>query len=188
MADILFEEERVISHSFELPRLQDFCGGRHCAHQCLSHFELNEPLLKSAHGNRLWPDPVIGSISHSKFLSGAVVMPKGDYRAVGLDVETIGRVDRELWSLFFIPEEIDWLLSKPPQYQCFFATLFFSFKEAFFKMQFSITKTFAEFDDCSISYSSGKVIIQPLNQFLNIGGIHTHYAEHQTSVIAMVYC
>ncbi len=187
-SEILYEVERSIAHSFEQTRLQDFCGGRYCAHQCLSEFDLSEPILKTEHGEPLWPDGVVGSISHSKFLSGAVVMPKSEYKAVGLDIETIGRVELELWSLFFTPNEIDWLRSKPPQYQSFYATLFFSIKEAYFKMQFSITQRFVDFQDCMVTYDAGQVSVIEKVDFVGLPALQTAYSEYQDSVIAMVYC
>lgn len=187
-ADILFTGERQIADSFEQMRMQDFCVGRYCAHQCLTDFNRSEAVLKTEHGEPIWPKGLIGSISHSKLLSGAVVMPEKDYKALGLDIEAIGRVSVDLWPLFFTEDEIDWLQSRPYPYQSFFATLFFSFKEAFYKMQFSITKSFVDYHQCIISYNSGEVSINSLVDFPAMDSIKTIYSEQESSIISMVYC
>ena len=188
MANILLEGERQIADSYEEVRMQDFCGGRYCAHQCLTNFNVSEAILRTEYGEPIWPDGFIGSISHSKFLSGAIVMPETGFRAVGLDIETIGRVSQNLWPLFFTTGEIDWLQSKPYQYQCFFATLFFSFKEAFYKMQFPITQSFVDYHQCIITYDSGAIHINSLIDISILSDLKTGYSEQGTSVIAMVYC
>jgi len=148
--EVLYPEELIYSNKYETKRLNEFCTGRYCAHQSLKYLQKNGPVKKLPTGAPLWPQHIIGSISHSQKLTGAITTTTKNYKSIGLDIETIGRIDPELWELLFTPNEITFLKQQPNNKHHFLSTLFFSLKEAFYKMQFPITQTFIDFQDCEI--------------------------------------
>ena len=75
---------------------------------------------------------------------GAVVALKEHVAAIGLDIETSGRVSPEMWDLIFHKNEQDLIRNKQGD-GIDWATLMFSFKESFYKMQYPLTGQFLDF-------------------------------------------
>ena len=145
---LLFAGEAPSQGAAVPKRIQEFAGGRLCARRALAEFGINDYPLRINH-DRLprWPAPVIGSISHTVGLCGAVIARRSQFRAIGLDIETVADVTPEIWPFICSPEDRALLdsLSKPDQDRC--AALIFSAKEAFYKCQYAVTQQWLEFDD-----------------------------------------
>jgi 4'-phosphopantetheinyl transferase EntD len=123
----------------------DFIRGRTCAKMALKKmgFPIAQlELLSEPDGQVSWPEGVVGSISHSKGLAGAIVGWKKDFQSLGIDIELRNRVQPEIWNRLFTKFEQDYLLQFPVEIQSEKATEIFSLKEAFYKFQWPITKTF----------------------------------------------
>jgi 4'-phosphopantetheinyl transferase EntD len=99
-------------------------------------------LLSELDGQVSWPEGVVGSISHSKGLAGAIVGWKKDFQSLGIDIELRNRVQPEIWNRLFTEFEQEYLLQLPVEIQSEKATEIFSLKEAFYKFQWPITKIF----------------------------------------------
>ena len=70
-------------------RRAHFSAGRACAHAALAAIGRDvEALLRTVDGAPLWPDAVVGSISHCPEAAVAIVADAGHWRALGIDVET----------------------------------------------------------------------------------------------------
>lgn len=148
---LLFAGEAPAQVAAVPKRIQEFAGGRLCARRALSEFGIVDYPLRINHDRRPhWPAPVIGSISHTAGLSGAVIARRSQFRAVGLDIETVADVTPEIWPFICSPEDRALLdsLSKPEQDRC--AALIFSAKEAFYKCQYAVTQQWLEFDDVTL--------------------------------------
>lgn len=123
----------------------DFIRGRTCGKMALKKMGFpiaNVELLSEPDGQVSWPEGVVGSISHSKGLAGAIVGWKKDFQSLGLDIELRNRVQPEIWDRLFTEFEQEVLLQFPMELQSEKATEIFSLKEAFYKFQWPITKTF----------------------------------------------
>jgi len=95
----------------------------------------------------LLPGHITASLSHSKHLCGAIAAPKDRYASIGLDIETNGRVSKGMWHLLFSDAEAAYLNDLSDDRQQQVTTIFFSMKEAFYKMQYPLTNTFLDFHD-----------------------------------------
>jgi 4'-phosphopantetheinyl transferase EntD len=136
-------------------RIQDFAGGRACAHRALRELDIHDfSLLSGPQREPLWPTAVIGSITHTYGYAAAVVARQHDLRSVGLDCEVIDSVDEDLWSRICTPTEIERLAQLPPAERGRQAALIFAAKEAFYKCQFPLTREWVGFED---------VVIEPLD-------------------------
>lgn len=110
-------------------RRQDFAAGRACAHAALAQMGRDEgPIKKGEDGRPLWPDGIVGSITHTGGYAAALVGLASDFRGVGLDAEQVGRVTPDLWPRLFDAAERDGLARLPDPLGA--ATLLFSAKEA----------------------------------------------------------
>ncbi len=160
----LYDEEIALCNQYEATRQLDFNRGRYCAHQCLGHFGKHQAILKDEDGVPLWPSEIKGSISHSFGLAGAVVALEKEIVAVGLDIERIGRIDRDLWNVLFTEKEIEYLNQHSFNDQRQLSTLIFSVKEAYFKMQYPVTRKGMEFDDLEIEMNGNEVKINTMGE------------------------
>jgi len=149
-------------------RRTDFSTGRYCARQALKLFVNSEPeILQGKSREPLWPDGIVGSISHSNKLVGAVVALQKDVTAIGLDIETIGGVKPDMWNMIFHDEEQELIYSKQGETDIW-ATLLFSLKETFYKMQYPVTGLFLDFLDISILEIEDRLCFKVKNSSVNL--------------------
>ncbi len=148
--DMLYDEERkLISHAGQ-KRQGEFAAGRLCAMNALEGLGINgSPILMDAKGAPIWPDGVIGSISHAKGCCAAVVALKEGENSLGLDIEELERVKEDIWNYTFLPEEIDWLRLQSDE-SSKWASVLFGAKEAFYKAQYPLTQSWLGFKDVVI--------------------------------------
>jgi len=115
-------------------RRREFALGRACARSALAAMGVEAgPILRGTDGAPLWPDGVVGSISHTEGYACAVVGPSSRFTAMGVDVEPIGGVGDELLPRLFDDTERARLMAMSAQKRRIAATLGFSAKEACFK-------------------------------------------------------
>lgn len=136
-------------------RAQEFAAGRLCARRLLSEFGIEDFPLKAAKDRQpLWPDSLVGSITHTAGFCAAVAARKNQTRALGIDSELAASVREELWRWICTPDETSWLRTLPPAEQSAAATLIFSAKEAFYKCQFPLVQERLVFHDASVDVGS----------------------------------
>lgn len=131
-------------------RKEEFMLGRLCA--CLAYQKFSgELLLELPIGkNRepLFPNSVVGSISHTKEWVGAVVADSSCLIGVGIDFEKMGRAKAELSR--YITTDKD-LKSVEGFNQDELLTLIFSAKESLYKALYPNVKKFFGFDSAAVT-------------------------------------
>lgn len=151
-------------------RIQEFTAGRLCARRAMAEFGFTDrPLHMHSDRRPQWPQPIIGSISHTSGMCGAVVAKKRQFRAIGLDMEIVGNVTAEIWPTICSPEEIAWLATLPEPEQARCAAIIFSAKESFYKCQYNVTQQWLEYDDVTLNLSfsdvsAGYFALRPLRR------------------------
>ena len=146
----LFEAEREHAIGFAEKRLTEFLTGRHCAREALKSLGVAACDIPVGEGRQpVWPEGVCGSISHATGLAGAIVSGKDRHLSLGLDIERRRSVDATLWDHLFTDKDKSLLQSATtdPDEQ---ATLFFSLKESFYKLQYPLTGRFLDFLEVSL--------------------------------------
>jgi 4'-phosphopantetheinyl transferase EntD len=149
------------NHQFSPKRLTDFSTGRYCAIKALEQLGIKDAIIPIGDEREpIWPEGIVGSISHCDSLVGAIVSKKSEHISLGLDIEEIGRVTPDLWDLVFTENEkvyLNVLTGRKLEEQ---STAIFSIKEAFYKFQHPLTKTFLDFLDVEVSLPSmDKVVV-----------------------------
>src|SRR6202521_6486244 len=87
-------------------RVQEFAAGRLCARQALAKFGIVDfPIEVAADRQPVWPDLMVGSITHTSGFCAAVVAERQRVIAVGLDSEVVGDVSTEIWPSICVPTE-----------------------------------------------------------------------------------
>ena len=148
-------------------RVREFAAGRSCARRALAELGFTGcPLGMNSDRRPRWPASVVGSITHTDGICGAVVAEQRRFRAIGLDMEIVGHVTPDIWPYICTPEETAWLtvLGEPEQSRC--AALVFSAKESFYKCQYGVTRQWLEFDDVALDLlspgaSAGRFALRP---------------------------
>ena len=133
-------------------RQKEFVAGRQLARALSDQLGLPPaPLRRADDRAPIWPIDRTGSLSHSDTLCAAAVGKRGTVQSIGVDVETIGRVEQKLWPTLFTEKEADYFSSLAPDTIALETTLFFSAKEAFYKCQYPLTQEWVGLQDVEIT-------------------------------------
>jgi 4'-phosphopantetheinyl transferase EntD len=132
-------------------RVQEYAAGRTCARRALAEFGFHDYVLRTA-GDRqpVWPESMVGSISHTTGFCVAVVGARNRFLALGVDSEVVGAASTDIWATVCGPEESLWLDSLPNLQQPAAVTLLFCAKEAFYKCQYPLTGEWLDFHDLRV--------------------------------------
>jgi 4'-phosphopantetheinyl transferase EntD len=132
-------------------RQQEFAAGRECSRLLLAQFGIVDFALRVGDDREpLWPDALVGSITHTEHFCAVVVAEKTRLSAVGIDSEISGSVKPELWESICTDVERAWLDTLEVSQQAAAATLIFSAKEAFYKSQFPLMRQKLHFHDATV--------------------------------------
>lgn len=149
--DALLPAERAQVVSAVEKRQREFAAGRACAHELLDELGLaGAPLLSDAERVPLWPEGVVGSITHAAGLCAVALARSDTLRALGLDLERADAVRPELWRRICRPAEIERLRGLPAPAQSRCASLVFSAKEATYKCLFPESRVPLGFRDVEV--------------------------------------
>jgi 4'-phosphopantetheinyl transferase EntD len=189
---VLTPREHSLVSNWSEKRIIEFSTGRYCARKTLKALGLeHHDLLIGDSREPLWPESVTGSISHCENLVGAISAKKDKVRALGLDIEIVGKVERELWDLVFTTTEQNFLKELKPESAALFSTVIFSAKECFYKLQFPLTKTYIDFKDVEISINNGELKVCWVKDYDDIEPIFKNvvlkFIEQEFNVITYGY-
>ncbi|WP_162619615.1 4'-phosphopantetheinyl transferase family protein [Salinicola peritrichatus] len=124
-------------------RRAEFLGGRLCARHALAALT-GTPFTPAMDEERLpvWPDGIVGSITHSRELAAAAVARRESVGGIGIDAELLlsNERARRLAPQILVDSERDWLERLPPITQGEFVTLVFSLKESLFKALYPLVR------------------------------------------------
>lgn len=144
--DLAPEEQELIRDSTP-SRRNSFATGRRLAKAALTHLGISlRPILRSER-RPVWPEFVVGSISHTDHLAVGAVASAMHYQGIGVDVEKISAVDERVANRVLDEAERDWIESlQLPEWR----TALFSAKEAIYKATNPITGEFLGFRDVTL--------------------------------------
>ena len=133
-------------------RQREFTAGRLLARALGEKLGLPPiPLRRAEDRSPVWPADRTGSLSHCNTLCAAAVGKRSAIQSIGVDIETIGRVEQKLWPTLFTEKEADYFSSLAPEKVARETTLFFSAKESFYKCQYPLTQEWVGFQDVEIT-------------------------------------
>lgn len=132
-------------------RRGEFAAGRACARRALAALGLPAtPIGRGPRGEPLWPDGVVGSISHCPGLVVAAVARREDFLSIGIDVEPDEELPSGIVDSIALAEEISWLRSTP-RVQAL-DRLLFSVKESVYKAWFPVTGEWLGFEEVHVRF------------------------------------
>lgn len=152
-------EQRIVRHAVPL-RKSDFGDARWCAHEALRQWGIaaaSSPVLRGLKGMPLFPEGVVGSLSHTEGLRAALVGPDERWRSLGIDVERAVPLPAGVLHSVTSPSE-RWHLEREaadgidPEV---LGTVLFSAKECVYKSWFPLAGRFLDFDGAEVQLSVG---------------------------------
>ena len=146
---VLFPQEQQLVAQAVDKRVRDFTAGRTCARHALSMLGLSpRALLCGSAREPLWPDGVIGSLTHCEGYWAAAVAPRIRLRGLGIDAEPHERLpggvagqvlsSLERRRIGALPEGVCW------------DRLLFSAKESVYKAWYPQTGRWLGFEDAVV--------------------------------------
>lgn len=152
----LWPDERLAVSNAVPKRVEEFAAGRACARRALAELgHAPAALLRGAGRAPAWPANATGSITHSDGYCAAAVASRDAFAAIGIDAETLGRVDEAIARRICTPEEQARLSALDPERRAEAATILFSAKEAFFKCQHALGGNLNEFRNVELLLEDG---------------------------------
>ncbi|KZX21063.1 4'-phosphopantetheinyl transferase family protein [Rathayibacter tanaceti] len=148
---LLPEEEAVVANAAP-KRRDEFAAVRRCARRAL--IELDRPpaaLLPGPGGAPVWPDGVVGSMTHCRGYRGAVVADRSRLATIGIDAEPDEPLPADVLPVIARPDEIGPFRAAESVWPVNGDRLLFSAKESVYKAWYPLTQRWLDFDDVSVT-------------------------------------
>lgn len=128
-------------------RLAEFAAGREQARRLIAAITgTAEPLLVGDYRQPLWPDGIIGSISHSDDFCAVAVAARESISDLGIDVEPMGALNPEVEDVVLTEAE----MTATEGQQSWVRKLIFSIKESNYKCCYHMVKAYIDFKQCEV--------------------------------------
>ncbi|WP_327045686.1 4'-phosphopantetheinyl transferase superfamily protein [Microbispora sp. NBC_01189] len=150
--ETLFPEERPLVERVADRRRREFVTGRHCARRALAAIGVAPVAIpRGERGAPVWPDGVVGSITHCSGYRAAAVAPAEAAPAIGIDAEPHEHLPDGVLPRVAAPAEIAALtaLRDADDAVCWDAILF-SAKESVYKVWFPLTHRWLDFSEAVV--------------------------------------
>jgi 4'-phosphopantetheinyl transferase EntD len=106
------------------------------------------PVLNNPDRSPRWPEGLVGSFSHTDSRAVAAIARQDAVLSLGCDVEENEPLRDDIADLILSPAELEIVRSRTPA----FGKLMFSAKEACYKAQYGITRTFLDFPAIQVDF------------------------------------
>lgn len=154
--NFLVENDFFRYQIFSPPQLQkavakrkaEYLAGRFCAKQVLSSLNIHPCDILSGNDRApIWPDNIIGSITHTQGIAMAMACHHADIAGIGIDIEQLmsDKQEQELQKQILHPEEYSQFKQLAEQIS-HPLTIVFSAKESIFKALYPSVKQFFGFE------------------------------------------
>ena len=152
--------ERALVEGAVRTRKNEFATGRRLAHRLLAELGVAAgPILRDADRVPIWPEGIVGSISHSRTLAVAALARAAHGSGIGIDIEPDVAVRDGVERVVCTPFEQTWLDSAPSitpsdpdprSDRARWVKLFFSAKESVYKAFFPRIRVFWGFHEVEL--------------------------------------
>ena len=148
----LHPAEQALAQPMAAARRREFATGRLCAHRALAALGVRDaPVMRGQRRMPLWPDGVVGSITHSGGACAAAVARRAEFAGVGLDAEALEPLSERVLARICSDAERRALARLPEHAPELWGTVVFSAKESLYKAYFPLTGAFLGFRDAEVA-------------------------------------
>lgn len=143
-------DEAALAVSMSEARQQEFALGRACARHALARLGVRGPVLRSHDRAPIWPEGVVGTLTHCDGFCAAAVARRDSVVALGLDAELDTPLRDRVGERVCTASERAHVTGLPILEPARWEKLVFSAKESFYKAYFGLTQTFLGFQDVEL--------------------------------------
>jgi 4'-phosphopantetheinyl transferase EntD len=145
------EEAELVAKAVE-KRRREFGTVRQCARTALARLGVAPgPILPGPKREPVWPDGIVGSMTHCDGYRAAVVARRGSVVAIGVDAEPNAPLPDGVGDSVLLPEERDTVAELAGRHpEVAWDRLVFSAKESVYKAWFPLTRRWLDFDECVV--------------------------------------
>jgi 4'-phosphopantetheinyl transferase EntD len=148
------EELALLGGRITENRRNEFAAGRTCARKALAFFGMHDrAILIGQERQPLWPEGLVGSITHCEGYCAAAAASVADLESIGIDAEPNRPLPPGVLETIAIENERRWLHDAQRSFVCW-DRLLFSIKESVFKTWYPIT-------NCWLDFNMAEVTIDP---------------------------
>jgi 4'-phosphopantetheinyl transferase EntD len=151
----LHPDEAALAVRMGEARRREFALGRACARHALVRLGVPGPVLRGPDRAPVWPQGVVGSLTHCDLLCAAAVARSGDIVAIGLDAETDEPLSPRMGQRVCTEAERLHLARLPRRPAGTWEKLVFSAKESFYKAWYTIARSGLGFRDVEVHVDPG---------------------------------
>lgn len=174
-------------------RRAEFAAGRRALRDAMAQLGLPPlPVPQGPDRAPLWPAGLVGAISHDDRHCLALLCRTGQpCRALGIDIEPDADLPEAVLETVCLPQERDWLATRPLPERGRLARLIFSAKECTYKCQFTISRQMLEFTDLQIlpDPAAGRfrgVFMRPVPGFAEGAELHGAFARAEGRIVTVI--
>lgn len=155
---VLRPAEAALVSTARAKRQHEFATARALAHEALAGLGARaDAILNDAERAPIWPSGIRGSITHCDTRALVAVCEQAT-GSVGIDVEHRRELKEHLWESVFLPSEMDDLARVASAERGRMALVLFSAKEALYKAQFPISRTYMGFRALRVEAAGGELV------------------------------
>ena len=133
-------------------RVAEFAAGRRAARKALGAIGHEASDLPTGPDRApVWPNGVVGSITHHEGRCIAVVARRSSLSGLGLDLAALDPLAEDLWPTILTDNDRNWLSDQQKPLQGGYAQMIFSAKEATYKALYPLSRRIVGFDAMDIA-------------------------------------
>ena len=145
----LTPEEARCGAKFSPRRMADFVLGRYCAVQALRGIGVGRHTIPPGEGRAPeWPPSIVGAISHTDGVAGALVAHRDAYLGIGLDLERLQPIGHLAEQICTAQEHAAATAADVPAEHL---NVLFGAKEALYKCIWPLVRRFVAFDEVGLT-------------------------------------
>jgi 4'-phosphopantetheinyl transferase EntD len=153
-AGLFPQEAEQVERAVE-SRQKQYTAGRILARRAWGEIGVGPlPLLNDERRVPIWPEGLVGSITHTRGWCAAAVARAADVTGLGVDVEAASPLEHGLWERVCRPEERAFLDAQPAAERGLLAKVVFSAKESIYKALYPRIRTFLDFQGMSVQLAA----------------------------------
>lgn len=186
--EALLPEERPYIATAVPRRQHEFATGRVLARELLARFGHDPlPVLRAEDRIPLWPEGIVGSISHAGHVCLAAVAEARTCGGVGIDLEPDEAVDSDIERVVCRDEEHAWVAAAGEAERGRRCRVVFSVKEAVYKAFYPRTRTFWSFQDVRVEIDLARESWQAhLPESAGVAEAHGRVARREGWIVSAV--
>ena len=183
-APLIGDEAAAVARAVPARRAE-YAAVRACARDALERLGVGRPAVPSAPDRSpVWPDGVVGALTHCDGYRAAAVAHAGTWAGVGIDAEPLAPLPDGVADLVTSDDERGDLADVDPAH--FPDRVLFSAKESVYKVWYPVVRTWLGFEDVRVRLGDGTFTAHLAVTGLGVDTLHGRWSTGRGLVVTAV--